>query len=71
MNRSLRTYALLALAAVVVGGLENAFFGADHGGAKHHISVGFFFLAVAGLLGLVAVGVAYLVRRVQTSRAAS
>ena len=51
----------------MIGFLENMFFGADHGGFKHHLSVGFFFLAVLGLLGLVAIGVLTLVRRVRST----
>jgi hypothetical protein len=71
MNRPLRPYVLIALAAIVIGILENAFFGADHGGLKHHVSVGFFFLTVAGVLALIALGVVALVRRVRSSSAAS
>ncbi len=69
MNRPLRPYVLIAVAAVVIGILENAFFGADHGGVKHHVSVGFFFLAVAGILALVALAVVALVRRVRSPAA--
>ncbi len=69
MNRPLRPYVLIAVAAVVIGILENAFFGADHGGLKHHVSVGFFFLAVAGILALVALAVVALVRRVRSPAA--
>ncbi|WP_375478623.1 hypothetical protein [uncultured Jatrophihabitans sp.] len=65
MDRSIRPYALLALAAVVIGILENVFFGADHGGAKHDVSVAFFLLAVVGGVALVALGVLALARRVR------
>jgi hypothetical protein len=71
MNRPLRPYLLIAIAAIVIGILENVFFGADHGGLKHHVSVGFFFLTVAGVLGVVAVGVVALTRRVRSSSTAS
>ena len=66
MNRPLRPYVLIALAAVVIGILENVFFGADHGGLKHHVSVGFFFLAVAGVLTVIALAILGLVRRVRS-----
>ena len=64
---SLRPLALVAAALVVIGILENAFFGADSGGAKHHISVGFFFLAVLGIVALVVLGILALVRRIRTT----
>jgi hypothetical protein len=64
---SLRPYVLLAAAAVVIGILENVFFGADSGGAKHDISVGFFLLAVLGLVALVVLGVVAVVRRARTT----
>jgi hypothetical protein len=67
--RSLRTYALLALVAVVVGVLENVLFGADAPGTRQQVSVGFFFLAVAGIAGLVVVGIFAAVRRVRASEA--
>ena len=69
MNRPLRPYAFIALAAIVIGILENTFFGADHGGAKHDISVAFFFVSVIGVVGLIALGVVAVVRRTQTSKA--
>lgn len=69
MKRPLRPYAVIALAAVLVGILENVFFGVDHGGLKHHISVGFFFLAVAGVLTLLALTVVALARRHHSSTA--
>ena len=64
---SLRPYAIGAAALVVIGILENAFFGADSGGAKHDISVGFFFLSVLGLVALVVIGVLAVVRRVRST----
>lgn len=67
MDRSLRPYALIALAAVVVGVLENTLFGADSGGFRHQLSVFFFFLAVAGILALVVLAILALVRRTRTS----
>ncbi len=71
MNRPIRPYALIALAAVVIGVLENLLFGADHGGLKHQLSVGFFFLAVAGVLALVALAAVVLVRRIRSSSTVS
>jgi len=53
----------------LIGILENVFFGADQGGLKQHISVGFFFLTVAGVLALVALAVVALVRRLHSSAA--
>ena len=67
MNRPLRTYAYLAAAVLVVGILENALFGADFGGARHHISVAFFFASVLALVALVALAVVGLVRRSRTA----
>jgi uncharacterized membrane protein len=64
---SLRPLALVATALVVVGILENLFFGADSGGAKHYISVGFFFLTLLGIVALVALGIVAVVRRVRTT----
>jgi len=69
MKRPLRPYALIALATVVVGTLENVFFGEDEGGLKHQISLGFFFLTVAGVLALIALVVVALVRRFRSSAA--
>lgn len=70
MNRPLRPYVLIAICAVVIGILENVFFGADHGGLKHNVSVAFFFLTVAGVLALVALAIVALVRRIRSSSAA-
>ena len=67
MNRPLRTYAYLAAAVLVVGILENALFGADSGGARHHISVAFFFASVLALVALVVLAVVGLVRRSRTA----
>lgn len=69
MKRPLRPYALSAVAAVIIGILENVLFGADHGEPKHDISVGFFFLLVAGVLTLVALAIVALVRRLNSSSA--
>jgi uncharacterized membrane protein len=67
MNRPLRTYAYVAAAVLVIGILENAFFGADSGGARHYISVGFFFATVLALVALVVLAVIGLVRRSRTA----
>jgi uncharacterized membrane protein len=67
VNRPLRTYAAVAAAILVLGILENAFFGADSGGAKHQISVAFFFASVLALVALVALAVVGLVRRSRTA----
>ena len=63
MHRSLRPYVLAAVAAVVIGVLQNLFFGSDAPGTQHQVSVAFFFLAVEGVLALVALTVVALVRR--------
>jgi hypothetical protein len=63
---SLRPYALLALAIVIVGIAENAFFGADHGGVRHDISVGFFLLTVVAVVALVGLGAVALTRRIRS-----
>lgn len=68
MKRSLRPAALIAMATVIIGILENVFFGADHGGAKHAISVGFFLLTLVGAATLLVIGVLALARRVLESR---
>lgn len=68
MNQPLRPYALVALAAMIVGLLENVFFGADHGGIKHDIAVGFFLLLIIGAVALIAIGVVAITRRVRSSR---
>lgn len=67
MKRPLLPLFLIALAVVIIGILENVFFGDDHGGLKHQISVGFFLLTVAGVLALVALAVLALTRRVRAS----
>lgn len=64
---SLRLLALVGAAALVVGFLENTFFGADSGGAKHYVSVGFFFLALLGLAMLAVAGIAAVVRRIRSA----
>ncbi len=69
MKRPLFPYTLTAVAAVIIGILENVFFGADEGGLKHQLSVGFFFLTVAGVLVLIALAVVALVRRIRASDA--
>ena len=69
MNRPLTPYALGALAAVVVGVLENLLFGSDSPGTRQTVSVGFFFLFVVGAVALLAVGVVAVVRRVCASEA--
>ena len=67
---ALRPYALIALAAVVLGIVENSLFGSDKAGTTaHDVSVGFFFLAVVGIVALVALGVVALIRRTGTRTA--
>jgi hypothetical protein len=65
MHRSLRPYTIGALAAVLVGMFENILFGRDTPGTAHDISILFFFVFAAGLLGLIACGVTALTRRVR------
>ncbi len=62
MRRSLRPYTLASLAALLVGMFENILFGRDTPGTAHDVSIAFFFVFVAGLLGLCACGTAALVR---------
>lgn len=69
MTRSLRPYALLALAAVVLGVLENALFGSDGSSTQHAVSVAFFFLAVIGAVALLVVGGVAAVRQVRSAQA--
>lgn len=69
MPQSLRPYVLIALAAAIIGSLENAFFGADKGGAKHYISVGFFFLIVAAVVALIGLGALALTRHLRARAA--
>ena len=63
---NLRLYALIALAAAVIGIGENALFGSDRTGTlKHAVSVGFFLLAVVAVLALITLGVIALSRRMR------
>lgn len=69
MPQSLRPYVLIALAAAIVGIVENALFGADTAGTKHSISVGFFFLTVIAVVALVGLGAVALTRRLHAHSA--
>lgn len=65
MHRPLRPFALASTAAVLIGIIENVFFGRDTPGTAHNISVGFFFLIVAGVVALLVTGAVALTRRVR------
>jgi hypothetical protein len=67
MNRTLRPYAMIAVAAIIVGIIENALFGSDKAGTKHDISVAFFFLTVLSALALITIVALSLVGRARSS----
>ena len=66
---NLRPYALIALAAAVIGIAENALFGADKGGLRHHLSVVFFLLTVVAVVALIAIGAVAVARRLRARQA--
>lgn len=65
---NLRLYAVIAFVAAVVGVAENALFGADKGGLRHHVSVAFFLLTVVAVVALIGIGAVSLTRRLRRSR---
>ena len=68
MPRTLRPYALTALAVVVISVAENVFFGRDTPGTAHDVSIIFFFLFLAGLVVLLATGGVAVARKLRPAR---
>lgn len=67
---NLRPYAFIALAAAVLGIAENVLFGSDTTGTlRQQVSVGFFFLAVVGVVAMIALGALALTRRLRARAA--
>ena len=67
---NLRPYAIIAFIAAVLGVAENALFGADKGGLRHHVSVGFFLLTVVAVVALIVIGAVALGRRLRSGQVA-